>query len=43
MANSAAGGVGFGAGKLFQFWYMTKHSDLLLGAAIGGGIVRAIF
>ena len=47
LAHSAAGGVGFGAGLLFRFLsdrqMMMAHHPPTTGAAIGGGLVRAIF
>ena len=45
MAQSAAGGVGFGAGEFLRT-VSPKDRDLifyLTGAAIGSGIVHAIF
>ena len=49
MANSAAGGVGFGAGEcliiipLRRIRLLTLLTLAILGAAIGSGIVNAIF
>ena len=44
MAHSAAGGVGFGAGEYFYPAQVAMTADRsFLGAAIGGGLVRAIF
>lgn len=44
MATSAAGGVGFGAGQYSSPVYMCHLAySVLLGAAIGSGIIGAIF
>lgn len=49
MAHSAAGGVGFGAGKYHLVLLdlcqvsLVNFTSLCTGAAIGGGLVRAIF
>lgn len=43
LAHSAAGGVGFGAGKCCRYLVSTTFLMLFTGAAIGGGLVRAIF
>ena len=47
MAQSAAGGVGFGAGEFPCPHRLSASSDLMMhilpGAAIGSGIVNAIF
>ena len=46
MANSAAGGVGFGAGAYLVSLLLINLGLLILcitGAAIGGGIINSIF